>query len=560
MFNDNDRGATFCFKLYALFITYVAGAHFVALLLPGLCGRMLYSFAPLPSFLGSHDDVYVTALTHRLCNSATLREFLPLLLQGTMHTDSDIGDAESQEQYRVLIQHALGGLEHLLVGYVALTALGVLVCYVGKRSDGLPSSRPSKPAAPRIVSNSEGIHAFFMLAMMIGLPLTVWRLASSSLRTVLPAELQYATCFIVVYLLVVLAVLGVVGVELRPIFQPAFLQHCTEQLCLGRGDTSFKALACEVTTIVCTVLFLLSAVFLVPLHYGHYLCPLSGPLQLQFGLPSFTGAAASVQLLMPLLLQVPLVGGFTALLKRYLAWSFRAAGLSSALVTAPPRRAAARRRAPVPAVPAHVPRPAPPPAGQSVPSATHDLTTVPGVSLLLKLIPIVAGGLLLLCLYSTWVQRAPLVVGRWATFCLCAILSRGYNSQAPDWESDLVAYPIGLYLCSLFAQYLCAMLTEVAIAVQSTLVQHSDAARTWSTTLRTTLSAALTPLWLWLRQGVKVVFAFALWLPCVSILPGMLADLVVHSFVAAEPNQVAVHDASFAATRMGYCLAKGALA
>jgi hypothetical protein len=64
----------------------------------------------------------------------------------------------------------------------------------------------------------------------------------------------------------------------------------------------------------------------------------------------------------------------------------------------------------------------------------------------------------------------------------------------------------------------------------------------------------------WLRQGVKVLFAFALWLPCISILPGMLADIVVYSYVAAEPNQVVVHDASFAATRMGYCLAQGALA
>jgi hypothetical protein len=86
MFNDNDRGATFCFKLYALFITYVAGAHFVALLLTGLCGRMLYSVTPMPRFLGSHDDVYVTALTQRLCNNANLRAFLPLLLQGTMET------------------------------------------------------------------------------------------------------------------------------------------------------------------------------------------------------------------------------------------------------------------------------------------------------------------------------------------------------------------------------------------------------------------------------------------------------------------------------------------
>jgi uncharacterized membrane protein YjjB (DUF3815 family) len=123
-----------------------------------------------------------------------------------------------------------------------------------------------------------------------------------------------------------------------------------------------------------------------------------------------------------------------------------------------------------------------------------------------------------------------------------------------------VAYPIGLYLCCRFAQYLCAMVTEVAIAVQTALAQHGDAARTWSTALRAMLSAAQSPLWLWLRQGVKVVFAFALWLPCISILPGTLADLVVHSFVTAEQNQVVVHDASFAATRMGYCLAQGALA
>jgi hypothetical protein len=437
-----------------------------------------------------------------------------------------------------------------------LTALGLLVCYFGKRSDELPISRPSKPAAPRIVSNREGIHAFFMLATIIGLPLTVWRLVSSSLRTVLPAELQYAPCFIVVYLFVVLATLVIVGIEVRPTFQPTFLQHCTEQLCLGRGDTSFKAMACEVTTIVCAVLVLFSAVFLVPLHYGHYLCPLSGPLQLQFDVPSFTDAAASVQLLLPLLSQAPLIGGFTAPLQRYLRWSFHTAGLSSMLVTAPPRRAAGRRRAPAPA---QEPRPAPPSAGQSGSSARHNLTTVPPGSLLLKLFLIVVGGLPLLCLYSEWVQRAPLVVGRWATFCLCTILGKGYNSQAPDWESDLVAYPIGLYLCSRFARYLCAMLTEVAIAVQTTLAQHSDAARTWSTTLRTTLSAARAPLWLWLRQGVKVVFAFALWLPCLSILPGMVADLVVYSFVAAEPNQVAAHDASFAATRMGYCLAQGAL-
>jgi hypothetical protein len=490
MFNDNDQGATFCFKLYAQFITYVAGAHFVALLLPGLCGRMLYGFTPMPRFLGSHDDVNVTALTHRLCNSANLREFLPLLLQGTMETDSDIGDADSQEQYGLLIQHALGGLENVLVGYVVLTALGLLVCYFGKRSDELPISRPPKPATPRIVSNREGIHAFFMLATIIGLPLTVWRLVSFSLRTVLPAGLQYATCFIVVYLLVVLVALVVVGIEVRPIFQPTILQHCAEQLCLGRGDTSFKALACEVTTILCIALSLLSAVFLVPLHYGHCLCPLSGPLQLHFDVPGFTGAAASVQLLLPLLSQVPLIGGFTAPLKWYLAWSFHAAGLGSALVTVPPRRAAGRRRAPAPAVPAQVFRPAPPSPEQSVPSATHDLTTVPGASLLFKLILIAVGALLLLGLYSTWVQRAPLVVGRWATYSLIAKVGRGYNSQAPDWESDLVAYPIGLYLCSLFAQYVWAMLTETATAVQAVLAQHSDAARTWSTTLRTTLTAA----------------------------------------------------------------------
>jgi hypothetical protein len=53
---------------------------------------------------------------------------------------------------------------------------------------------------------------------------------------------------------------------------------------------------------------------------------------------------------------------------------------------------------------------------------------------------------------------------------------RGYSAQAPKWESDRLAYPIGLYLCSLFAQYVCVMLAEVAAAVSEAL--EEDTART----------------------------------------------------------------------------------
>jgi hypothetical protein len=143
-------------------------------------------------------------------------------------------------------------------------------------------------------------------------------------------------------------------------------------------------------------------------------------------------------------------------------------------------------------------------------------------------------------------------VGRWATHCLVAVLGPGYSLLAPEWESDLVAYPTGLYLCSLFSQYVCAMLTEVVASVQEALAQRSDTARTWSAALRTTLSAAQAPLWAWLRQGVKVLIAWALWLPCISLLPGTLA---MRTFLSGG-REVSVLHPSVMATRIGYCFAQ----
>jgi hypothetical protein len=112
---------------------YVICVHFVMLLLPGLCGRALYCWIPLPRFLGSQNHAYAAALTQRLCNSANLRTYVPLLLQGTMVPNSHVVDTAVQEKYTILFQRTLGGLEHLLVGYAVLIVAGVLVCYIGNR-------------------------------------------------------------------------------------------------------------------------------------------------------------------------------------------------------------------------------------------------------------------------------------------------------------------------------------------------------------------------------------------------------------------------------------------
>jgi hypothetical protein len=104
-----------------------------------------------------------------------------------------------------------------------------------------------------------------------------------------------------------------------------------------------------------------------------------------------------------------------------------------------------------------------------------------------------------------WERHAPLIVGRWTTYCW----SPSWVRAAPEWESDLLAYPIGLYLCSLFAQYVCAMLIEVATTVSEALAQRSDTARTWSAAQHTALAAARPAVGVWLRQGLKVLVASA---------------------------------------------------
>jgi hypothetical protein len=546
IFNDDDRGAALFLKLYAWLIAYVVCVHFVMLLLPGLCGRALYCWIPLPLFLGSHDQAYAAALTQHLCNSASLRTYVPLLLQGTMVLNSPVVDAAVQEEYTILFQRTLGGVEHLLVGYAVLIAVGLLVCYIGNRGkdNGTnlvdqslslePSVNAATDAAHQGARGHDVVRTFLRLAVSIALPLMMWRLASHSILPVLPVETPhtpYIAVVLVLYLIVVLLTVLGLAMGIESMFEPTAVLQLADLLYIGRGGTSYGALVCELTSVVCRALVMLAAAVLLPLHYGHYLCPLAGPLRLQFDLPGLAGVAPSCQFLGPLLAQLPLVKGLTALLKLYLTWSLRAVGMAAVLTARP---TALQQTA----EPENSPQ-----------QATYSCRAM------CKLGMVVMGGLFLVALYSSWVHRAPLIVGRWATHCLIAVLGPGYSSLAPEWESDLLAYPIGLYLCSLFAQYVCAMLTEVVATVQEALAQRSDTARTWSAALHTTLSAAQAPLWVWLRQGGKVLIAWALWLPCISLLPGTLA---MCSCLSAD-QAVVVYDPSVAATRVGFCFIQAVL-
>jgi hypothetical protein len=81
--------------------------------------------------------------------------------------------------------------------------------------------------------------------------------------------------------------------------------------------------------------------------------------------------------------------------------------------------------------------------------------------------------------------------GRWATHCLVGILGPGYSLLAPEWDSDVLAYSVGLYPCALFGKYVCAMLTEVIATVSEALAQRSEN----SDTLSATLAAAHAQLW-----------------------------------------------------------------
>jgi hypothetical protein len=539
--------------VYAWLIAYVVCVHFVMLLLPGLCGRALYCWIPLPRFLGSQNHAYAAALTQRLCNTADLRTYVPLLLQGTMVPNSHVVDAALQDEYAILFQRTLGGLEHLLVGYAVLIAVGLLVCYTSNRGkdngtnlvdQSLPIDQSVNAATDTAHQGARGhdvVRTVVRLAASIALPLMMWRLASHSILPVLPVETQHTTYIAVVlvlYLIVVLLTVVGLAMGIESMFQPAALLQLADFMYIGRGGTSYGALACDLTAIVCTALAVLAAAVLLPLHYGHYLCPLAGPLHLQFDLPGLAGVAPSCQFLGPLLAQLPLVKGLIALLRLHLTWSLRAVGLAAVLTVSPSTH------------------PAPP--------ASLQLTAGPENSpqqgiynswVMCKLGMVVVGALFLMALYSSWVHRAPLIVGRWATHCLIAILGPGYSSLAPEWDSDLLAYPIGLYLCSLFAQYVCAMLTEVVATVQEALAQPSDTARTWSAALHTTLSAAQAPLLVWLRQGGKVLIACVLWLPCISLLPGTLA---MCSCLSAD-QAVVVYDPSVAATRVGFCFIQAVL-
>jgi hypothetical protein len=324
-----------------------------------------------------------------------------------------------------------------------------------------------------------------------------------------------------------------------------FLQQLRDQLYPAQGDTSYRALACEVASTVGITMVLLCAVLLVPLHYGHYLCPLSGPLQLHFDLPGWFGLISSLQPLMPLVLNVPVSWGLSAVLRQYFIWSFRAAGLDSAL--SPPAPATA---------PAGEPAALQPPQQlqHTDQNATAPTIDPPHSWMVPAMIPTATGALCLIALFFSWAQRAPLVVGRWVMYCLSATLGEGYTSPVPDWESDLLAYPVGLYVCTLIARYVWAMLGDTATAVQEALAQRSDPMRTWSAALHTTLSAAQAPLWVWLQRGGKVVIAFALWLPCMSLLPGMLA---LCNFTMAG-RDVMVRDAATVA-RLGFNFAQSVL-
>jgi hypothetical protein len=189
--NAQDSEDTKYLKLLGQVVAYVAGSHVVALLLPGFCGRVLYCFIPLPRFFGSHDNAYVAALTQSLCNSSELRIHLSPLLQGTMEAGNDLQDPIVQKAYAVLIQHALRGLEHVLVGYAVLIVAGALVCFVGNRKVVTYTDHGTKAVEAVAHRNvSDCIGGVVMLALYI---LTVRSLASQAILPVLPAELQYTS-------------------------------------------------------------------------------------------------------------------------------------------------------------------------------------------------------------------------------------------------------------------------------------------------------------------------------------------------------------------------------
>jgi hypothetical protein len=247
---------------------------------------VLQYFIPLPRYFGSRDNAYVAALTQSLCNNSELRIHLPPLLQGTMKAENDLQEPIVQKAYAVLIQQALRGLERVLVGYAVLIVAGALVCFVGNRKAVTYTDHATEAVEAIAHRNvSDCIGGVVMLALYIALPLTVWRLASQSILPVLPAVLQYTSYITAAYLFVLLVALLIATDGVWLTFQPVFLQQLRHQLYPAEGDTSYRALACEVASTVGITMVLLCAVLLVPLHYGHYLCPLSGPLQLHFDLP-----------------------------------------------------------------------------------------------------------------------------------------------------------------------------------------------------------------------------------------------------------------------------------
>jgi hypothetical protein len=256
--NAQDSEDTKYLKLLGQVVAYVAGSHVVALLLPGLCGRVLYCFIPLPRFFGSRDNAYVAALTQSLCNSSELRIHLSPLLQGTMEAGNDLQDPIVQKAYAVLIRHALRGMEHVLVGYAVLIVAGALVCFVGNRKAVTYTDHATEAVEAVAHRNvRDCIGGVVMLALYIALPLTVWRLASQSILPVLPAELQYTSYITAAYLFVLLVALLIAADGVWLTFQPVFLQQLWDQLYPAQGDTSYRALACEVASTVGITMVLL---------------------------------------------------------------------------------------------------------------------------------------------------------------------------------------------------------------------------------------------------------------------------------------------------------------